>query len=168
MKQSLKHVPPVNQYKLEREFYDFIQLPENRGFNTHFAEELRHKDDSGVSRMHNPNVAEVKSWLYKAADKLDRAARVNFAVGRKALAILAAVVARHEPVGDPAAVSTSAFEALYYNFLKRRAECEDGFCSEADVAEAKDRAVEALARVGTVARPMGQAARNREADFAGA
>src|SRR5687768_14982427 len=88
---------PVNRYAFEKEFHDFIS--DVRGFNSRFAEQLGHRDDSHVSRMHSPFVEETESWLYKAAVKMDAACRADLTVGRKALSMLSAVVKRHERTG---------------------------------------------------------------------
>lgn len=95
MTQSSKHVPPPNQARIEREFYNFIQRPELRGFNARLADELGHEYDSHVSRMHSPNVPETPSWLYESAVSLDKACRADVRAGVKALDILRRVVDAH-------------------------------------------------------------------------
>jgi hypothetical protein len=137
-------LPPVNRYAFEKEFHDFIQ--EVRGFNARFAEQLGLRDDSHVSRMHSPFVEEVPSWLYKAAAKIDAACRADLSVGRKALAMLSAVVRRHE--AEPAAVSTNTLESAYHNFRAVLAAREDGQATQEAVEEARGRLAEAAGRCG--------------------
>jgi hypothetical protein len=95
MTQSFRHVPPPNQFRIEQEFYAFIQRPELRGFNARLAEELGHESDSHVSRMHSPHVPETPSWLYKSAVSLDKACRADVRAAQKALDILRRTVAAH-------------------------------------------------------------------------
>lgn len=133
-------ISPVNRYAFEKEFHDFIS--EVRGFNSRFAEQLNHKDDSHVSRMHSPFVEEVESWLYKAAVKIDAAARADLSVARKALAMLTAVVRRHEPEKTTVG-GTNALESAYHNFRAVLAAREDGLVSQRQVEEAGERLAEA-------------------------
>jgi hypothetical protein len=139
-------IEPVTRHEVEKRFHDFIQKPENRGFNTAFARWLGHADDSHVSRMHSPFVSEVPSWLWKAADKLDKACRANLTVGKFALSILAWVVSRHEQGTEP--VTVNSFESSYHNLRAVLANREDGLATDEQVEEAKQRHAEATARVG--------------------
>lgn len=134
-------VPPPNQYEIEKAFYDLIK---NTGFNAAFARWFNMRDDSHPSRMHNPDVPEVQSWLYKAAVKLDAAARVDLAAARHALSILSVVVEAH---ASREAVSVNGFDATYFDLKSALARYEDGLATAAEVEAAKARHAEAAARV---------------------
>lgn len=138
-------VPPPNQYQIEKAFYDFI-VNRCKGFIAAFARWFNHKDDSYSSRMHNPDMSEVKSWLYKAAVKLDAAARIDLAAARHALSILSAVVEAH---ATREAVSVNGFDATYFDLKSALARYEDGLATSAEVEAAKARHAEAAARVTT-------------------
>lgn len=141
-------VPPPNQYQIEKAFYDFV-INRCKGFIAAFARWFNHKDDSYASRMHNPDVPEVQSWLYKSAVKLDATARIDLAAGRLALSILSAVVEAH---ATREAVTVNGFDATYFDLKSALARYEDGLASAADVEAAKARHAEAAARV-TVYKP---------------
>lgn len=144
-------LPPVNQHEIEKEFYDFIMLPENYGFNAAFARQLGHKEDSTVSNWHSPHVPASKSWLYKAADRLDRCFKARPAVGRKALSILNRVAARHE---KPA--SEKGLDAAFYAFKAALAAFEDNGLPPEKLEEARAELQKAVALVGMPEHVMRQ------------
>lgn len=156
-------VPPPNQYQVEKAFYDFIST-KCKGFIAAFARWFNYRDDSHASRMHNPDVPEVPCWLYKAAVKLDAAARIDLAAGRHALSILSAVVEAH---ATREAVSVNGFEATYFDLRSALARREDGLATDADVEDAKARHAEATARVGAGVRVMTQGDLRRETEMSG-
>lgn len=160
MTQSFKNVPPPNQSRIEREFYDFIQRPELRGFNSRLADEFGHESDSHVSRMHSPHVPETRSWLYELAGQLDKACRANLGVGRKALSILSAVVVRHASASEP--LCDDALDAAWYQFKSFKASFNAGLCSADEYDAARNHLVETLGRIQTGARVMtaGEVARD--------
>lgn len=152
-------VPPPNQYQIEKAFYDFI-INKCKGFIAAFARWFNHRDDSHSSRMHNPDVPEVKSWLYKAALYLDAAARIDLQAARHALSILSAVVEAH---AAREAVSVNGFDSTYFDLKSALARFEDGLASAAEVEAAKARHAEATARVSA----MGAGERRREVSMSG-
>ena len=145
-------LPPPVQSEVEREFYDFLKRPENRGFNKGFAAWLGEDSEAYVSRMHSPHVPETPSWLYKAALDLDRACKVNPAVGKKALEILTRVVARYAE--RPATERT--LDATFYTFKAALAAYEDGELTPEKFETARNELVETVARVGVPERVVGQ------------
>lgn len=143
-------IPPPNQHEIETEFHDFIMRPEQRGFNASFARWREDKDDSYVSRMHSPHVPEARSWLFEAASQLDKACRANLAAGRKALQMLAGVVARHSSRDEP--VCDDALDAAWYQFKAVKARFAAGMCTADEYDAARNYLVETLGRVQTGAR----------------
>jgi hypothetical protein len=140
----MSQLPPVNQYEIEKEFHDFIMRPEHYGFNAEFARQLEHKDDSTVSNWHSPHVPASKSWLYKAADKLDRCFRARPAVGRKALAILNRIGAQYAaPIAND-----YSMDAAYFNFKALVKEHEDTGGKAEELEAARERLAVMIARAG--------------------
>jgi len=138
-------LPPPNQKQIEQEFYDFIQRPENRGFNTAFAQWRGDEGDSYVSRMHSPFVPEVKSWLYKAALQLFYAFKARPAVGRKALNILNSIGAMFS---EQKPASEKGLDASYYAFKAALAAYEDGDLSREEFERARTAHLDVTLRVG--------------------
>jgi len=139
-------IEPVNQYDVEREFYDFLQRPENYGFNAAFARQLGHKDDAHVSRMHSPHVPETPSWLYKVAVKFNAAAAANPRVARFALSILNRIIARHSD--EPRASEDHELLALTREFIGAMKDADDGYTSRSDAERVRERLAEFIAGYG--------------------
>jgi hypothetical protein len=144
---------PVNQNEIETEFYEALQRPENYGVQAEFARQRGDRDDSYVSRMHSPHVSEVPSWLYVAADQLDKLCRAGLEktgsprLSKLALTMLTDVVRRHEPQAG-AMASTNALASAYHNFMAVLAAREDGMATPGQVEEARERLAEATGRCG--------------------
>lgn len=136
--------PPPNQYRIEKEFWDFIQSPENRGFNARFAEHRGDADASYVSRMHSPFVPEVKSWLYETALEIHRAFEANPRVGEFALRILGAVGAAYRPAGD---LRLTDVRRAQSDFDAVSADFEDGLATPEELELAAERLAVTLGRL---------------------
>ena len=100
--------------------------------------------------MHSPHVPERPSWLWKAADKLDKVCRANLAVAEFALSILTWVVSRYRSTEQgvkftDARRSFAALEIAYADF-------EDNKLTREELQAAKDRHIEIVARVGLPAQ----------------
>jgi hypothetical protein len=150
---------PVNQKELETEFYTALQRPENYGVQAEFARQRGDDSDSYVSRMHSPHVPEVKSWLYEAADELDKLCKAdvektgNLDLADLALSILSRVVARHKArlnagVRSVERVTFGDARRTFSDLEAVDANYEDGMCSREVLEKAKERHIRTVAMVG--------------------